>query len=508
MTKDQFDKLDKCYFDFDINSNCEEETIDARKLICPQRFDLYANLLYIDHKMKGVKDEYALSVYKERTRTITGFKMSEAQNARKNSFEDFLAVFDALIDDTRNGKYDAERTLIPVDKNYVLMDGAHRISCAAYFGKEVKVLRFVDYEIPHMSSDFLRKNIIPEATLDAMALESCRWHDNLFMLIFWPKSFLQPEVLDSAFRYVCEKSVVVYQKECNMSYSAIRNLMIQMYGHMDWVGSIENDFAATYTKADEVWDGNGKCSFILIQAPFCGYVLKMKSEIREMFGVGLASIHTTDNIRETKIVANAIYNPNSMFFLHHAKPTTYKKSYRMMEKYKETLIDNHCDLEKYIVDTSMVLSILGLREASDLDYYTIEGIHQDFFKIPNIEEHDDSQKDYYPINIVDLIESPCNYFVFNELKFVNLDRLLDFKNRRYEANHDIKDKHDMMLIRHLKDKSKMGWQMKYNDFIIVCRRRIRMIHRSYRQMRKDILVSLHLYEPLRLLKRRLRKQSE
>lgn len=505
MTQEQFQKLDKCYFDFDINSNCEEETVDARKLICPQRFDLYANLLYIDHKVKGVKDEYALSVYKERTRTITGFKMSEAQNSRKNSFEDFLAVFDELIDDIRNGKYDTERTLIPVDKNYVLMDGAHRVSCAAYFGKEIKILRFVDYESPHMSSDFLRKNIIPEKTLDAMALESCRWHDNLFMLIFWPKSFLQPETLDRAYRYVCEKSVVVYQKEYNMSYSAIRNLMIQMYGHMDWVGSIENDFAATYTKADEVWDGNGKCSFILIQAPSCDFVLKMKSEIREMFGIGLASIHTTDNIRETKIVANAIYNPNSMFFLHHAKPTKFKKSYRMTEEYKKILIDNHCDLDKYIIDTSMVLSIFGLREASDLYYYTIDKKRHDFFKVPNIEEHDDSQKDYYDISIVDLIESPFNYFVFNELKFVNLDRLLDFKNRRYEANHDIKDKHDMMLIRHLRDKSKMGWQMKYNDFLIVCRRRIRMIHRSYRQMRKDILVSFHLYEPLRSLKKQIKK---
>lgn len=272
-----------------------------------------------------------------------------------------------------------------------------------------------------------------------------------------------------------------------------------------WVGSIENDFAATYTKADEVWEGNGKCSFILIQAPSCDYVLKMKSEIREMFGIGLASIHTTDNMRETRIVANAIYNPNSMFFLHHAKPTTYKKSYRMMEEYKKTLIDNHCDLDKYIIDTSMVLSVFGLREASDLDYYTIDEKGQDCFKNSNIEEHDESQKGYYAINIIDLIESPCNYFVFNELKFVTIDRLQDFKIRRYEANHDIKDKHDMMLIRHLRDKSKMGWQMKYNDFIIVCRRRIRMINRSYRQMRKDILVSLHLYEPLRSLKRRLRK---
>ena len=502
MTKDQYDKLDKCYFNFDINSNCEEETIDARKLICPQRFDLYANLLYIDHKVKGVRDNYALSVYKERTRTITGFKMAEAQNARKNSFEDFLAVFDALIDDTRNGKYDAERTLIPVDKNYVLMDGAHRVSCAAYFGKVVKILRFVDYESPHMSSDFLRKSIIPETALDAMALETCRWHDNLFMLIFWPKSFLQPEVLDSAIRNVYEKSVVVYRKECKMSYLAIRNLMIQMYGHMDWVGSIENDFAATYTKADEVWDGNGKCSFILIQTPSCDYVLKMKSEIREMFGIGLASIHTTDNMRETRIVANAIYNPNSMFFLHHAKPTTYKKSYRMMEEYKKTLIDNHCDLDKYIIDTGLVLSIFGLRETSDLDYCTIEESLKLLFPEKSyIEEHGCS-KIFTDREIIDVISSPTCYFCYNELKFVSLERLLDFKIKRCNGDQDTKD---IWLIKSLLDKDSNKWQAKYGNLIIICRRRIRIINRSYRQMRKNILVSLHLYEPLRSLKRRLRK---
>lgn len=206
MLKEQFEKLDHCYYDFKIDSHCEEKYIDARDLIKPERFDLYAILLYIDHKVRGVNSQYAKSVYKERTRTITGFHLSEPGNPNKNNFDDFLKVLDNLIEDCKNGNYDVERTLIPVDKNYVLLDGAHRTSVAAYFRKKVKVLRFVDVDYTHVTSDFLRESIIPENTLDAMALEAVNWHDDLYMLFLWPKAFLQPKVLKEAISRIEEKN--------------------------------------------------------------------------------------------------------------------------------------------------------------------------------------------------------------------------------------------------------------------------------------------------------------
>ena len=191
-----------------------------------------------------------------------------------------------------------------------------------------------------------------------------------------------------------------------------------------------------------------------------------------------------------------------MFFLHHAKPTTFKKSYRMMEEYKKTLIDNHCDLDKYIIDTVLVLSIFGLRETSDLDYCTIEeSIKPLFVDKAYIEEHGCSNY-FSDREVIDAISSPSNYFCFNELKFVSLRKLLDFKIKRCNGEQDAKD---VWLIKSLLDKDSNKWQVKYDNLIINCRWRIRMIHRSYRQMRKDILVSFHLYEPLRSLKKRIKK---
>ena len=504
MTQDQFGRLDKCYFDFDINSNCVEETIDARRLVCPQRFDLYSILLYIDHKVKGVRDNsYALSVYKDRTLTITGFKMSEPGNDNKSSFNDYIKTLDKLIEDTRLDRFDISRTLIPVDRNYVLIDGAHRTSCAAYFGKQVKVLRFLDIDHTRMSSEWFKNAYIPEYALDAMALEACNWHTDLFMLFLWPKAFLQPDVLCKAYDMIRKRFVVVYKKEQQMSYTAIRNLMIQIYGHMDWVGNIDNDFASTFVKADEVWADNGMCSFIMIKAPSCKFVSDIKNKIRDMFGIGLASIHSTDTMEETRIAADAIFNPNSMTFLHKAKPTRYKESYRLMESYKSLIEKNHFDKRDFIIDSSMMMAIYGIRSAADLDYYSLNTKAGGIIKSPVIEEHDESQKLLYFDAIVDLIISPSNYFSFNDLKFVTPEKLLEFKKTRYATLHNPKDNNDIILLSQLIHSDHNKVAVMISKFSIMIQRKKRIIRRSYHDYRRAFLIYVHLYEPLKKLKKRM-----
>lgn len=502
MTQEQFEKLDSCYYKYDINSQCVEEIVDARKLICPQRFDLYALLLYIDHKVKGVKkDTYAFNVYKERTRTITAFKMSETGNDSKNSFQDFITVFDKLIDDTQKGNFDENRTLIPVDKNYVLMDGAHRTACAAYFGKKVQVLRFVEMESLHMSWEHLQKGIIPESVLDAMALESCNWHNNLHMLFMWPKAFLQKETLQKAYKYIEDKSYVVYKKEVKMRYSAIRNLMIQLYGHMEWVGDIDNDFAGTFAKADEVWDANGMCGFVLIQAPSCEYVLDMKQEIRNMFGIGLASMHSTDNMREARIATNAIFNPNSLQFLQCGVPTKYKDVYRSLDSFKKQLDEQSFDRNNLLMSPELSLAIYGISETNDNSYIsnTTDDIKSSFKGLCDSRQ-DSLFLELFGENLSDIIISPSNYFWFNELKFISLDNVLKYKNRCFEINHNENNRADIISIQETIKKS--AKDSRYDNVKIVFRRNRRKLQYSYYEFRRKILTSLHVYELVSFIKRK------
>lgn len=507
MTEEQFKKLDKCHFKYNLDDNCEEFEIDARSLLGSLRFDLYAILYYIRQKDEGVTNlSFARKIYKERTRCITGFKFKEDGNDQKNNYEDFIIVLDALIDDFRNDRFDASKTLIPIDKNNVLIDGAHRVACAAYFNKKVKVIKFLDREVYSKGYDTLHYNLLPVECLDVMAIEACRWHDNLYMLFLWPKSFLDINLQKKALDIIRKRIIVFYEKECSMTHQAIRNLMLQIYRHMDWIGTIENNFSSIYNKADEVWDDNGKCRFMLIQAPSCEFVLDLKKDIRNIFDMGLSSIHSTDTMDETRLAVNALFNSNSFHFLRYAKPTEFKTSYKLLEKFGKIVDESGQNRGDYIVDTSMVLAIYGVREADDLDYYSLSGLAKlNLDTKCGIEEHDESQSLYYKLPVNDLILSEENHFNYNGMKFVSLKNLLAFKEKRYSERHDEKDKNDITLIKSVLEQTDNKWDIFLVKMSIGFRRRKRRFLTSYHDMRNKILKWIGLYEFLKRTRDKYRR---
>lgn len=508
MTQQQFDKLCKCHLGFSLDDNCVEEVIDAKELLTVNRFDIYAILIYIDHKVKGVSDlDFATSVYKERTRSLTSFKFSEDGNNKKNTFEDYVETLNLLIESFQYNTFDFDKYFIPVDKDYTLIDGAHRVACSIYFNKKIKILRFIDLSIVKTNYLTLISNLLPQRYLDVMAFEATKWHDNLFMLFIWPKAYKDVSKLDKAFCIINNETEVMYHKDLNVTYNAIRNLMIQIYGHMNWIGNVDNDFGSTYEKADEVWDEIGKCRIILVKAKSCEFILSLKAKVRKLFGIGLASMHSTDNLYETKLAAEALLNENSFHFISRAKPTTYIKSYKIFEEYKTNLINAKQALDEYIIDSSMVLALYGVREANDLDYYTITSdAPRQLIETSEIELHDISQSIFYSVNIHDLIYVPKHHFYFNGVKLVCLFDLLQFKRARYNRLHDGKDKNDIKLIELLLKDGADKWKMRYYMFIVKLKRIDRKVSLAVKRTRNAILIRLGLYDRLKQLFLRIKEK--
>lgn len=488
MGNNIIEHLDKCHLKFNPEWKHEDLLVDARDLLTHNRFDLYAILLYIDHKIKGVSDmQYAQSVYYQRTNVITGFSCSEKGNELKNSFEDFLATIDTLIDDFQNGRYDAQRSPIPVDCNNVIVDGAHRVCCAAYFKQKVRIVKFTDKDFhQHVTSDFLINNTLPIDIADAMALEACNWHNDLYMLFLWPKAFKNSTHLQKANELIEGKVPVIYKKKLQMNYNAIRNLMIQIYAHMDWVGTVDNDFYNTHVKADEVWDSNGQVEFLLVRGKNTQEILNIKGEVRDIYGIGLSSIHSTDNIAETRIAANLIYNKNSIHHLHFGHPTQYVKSHHLIEFFKYKIDENALNIRDFVIDSSMVLAVYGIREANDLDYYNLnDDVKLDYM---NIEEHDEHLT-YHNVSKVDLIINPANYFVYYGVKFISLNRLASFKKNRGEK----KDINDLRLINtYVSSENKLKMQfLRMKDTF---RRKKIIYKKNLRMFARQSLISLHIFD--------------
>lgn len=460
-------RLAPCFQTFPEEADYVIKKVPARSLLSWRRFDFYAKLLYIDYYNKNLDMSWAKELYTAQVRAITGNTDAEKGNKDKNSVSRFITIFEDLIEDIRDNGFDDKRTLIPVDANGYVIDGAHRVACAAYFNQDVTILQFLDWSVSYSTdSRFLKNFDLAEKYLDSITLESCRWKENLFMICLWSPTWRYPKERKQAIDLISSKTNVVYTKIIRLNAKALRNFCLQIYGHMEWIGNIDNHFSGVDAKVKEIFDGYyDKVEFILVEADDYATVLKLKTDVRKIFNIGLSSIHTTDNIRETRQIADLIYNPNSIFHIRYGCPDKFVHSYNLMLLFKQLLKDNNYDLQKYAIDSSMVMAVNGLRDATDLDFISIDTEQNNTYiseESNNSLECHNTSIEFHSQSIEDLIYNPNNYFVFNELKF-----LTPFEVKKYkDARGDKRNLADARLIQSYLSKRKWGMLYDFSPAVI------------------------------------------
>ncbi|MVD29517.1 hypothetical protein D6U23_20130, partial [Vibrio cholerae] len=85
-------------------------------------------------------------------------------------------------------------------------------------------------------------------------------------------------------------------------------------------------------------------------------------------------------------MARMIFNDNSIHFLNYAYPNKYKSTHEKLAEFKKHIDVNCIGSDDIILDSGMVLSIYGLREASDIDYLSIKSLSE--YKNEGLECHD------------------------------------------------------------------------------------------------------------------------
>jgi hypothetical protein len=483
-----FNKVDKTHMDLGKSHEYKIFEIEARKLLCIERFDIFAFLIYISTREKGMNMETATLIYRSiEMAESDGNFIEPGKEEEKNTFTNYVQHFEALIDSIKENGVDPNITLIPIDKDNILIDGLHRLSIAAYYNQIVTVIKFFDVTMTHITPEYLmgKNQFIDSDVIELMLLEYVKWNTNLYMYIFWPKfSLLADSKKKTSYNILNNNTKIIYSKKVKISYQAVRNLMLQLYMHMDWIGSIEDHFVSTYIKADEVWDKNGNVDFVLVASESLDQIAELKESIRDVCGIKLASVHSTDNYRETYLAANLIYNTNSFHHIRYSFPDKFKTSFNLISYYKTLLSDNNVSFDNYIIDSSMVLAMYGIREANDLDYLS----NSDFIICTgDIESHIACLK-YHNITLNDLLYNPCNYFIFNELKLLNLDRLLIFKKNRYR---ELKDKKDYWDIKYIIPFQRKGWRFEFEYCLIQVKYTlVRSYSNLYKAFKKILLFSL------------------
>ena len=441
IKKEDLKKFIEPHFYDDLRKNeYTIKSIKANILLTHTRLDIAFKLLYLEMLKYDVK--FAKKIYTEHIRAFSLGKFTEPGNDEKNSIDTFIEDFKKTFEDIKENGFDASKTLIPLSKNNSIANGAHRVASAIFLNKDVDCVE-IDIDNHIYDYNFFYNRNISVDILDTVVTKFIEYASNVHIAFLWPTAVGNDEKIEESIPNI------VYKKEIQLNPNGAHNLLSQIYYGEEWLGNVEDDFKGSKGKLVECFKTFDPIRVIAFQADSLDEVLKIKDNIRDVFNVGKHSIHITDTKEEALRTARIVFNDNSIHFLNYAKPNKYTSTHKKIEKFKKFIKMNELNSNDILLDSSIILSAYGLREAKDTDYFCNDNSKIKVESL-DINMHDEELK-YYNENKNEMIYNQKFYFYFNDIKFISFSKLYEMKINRAEE----KDKNDCKMMEALIEENKL-----------------------------------------------------
>jgi len=432
ISKEKLEQLIEPHFYKDLQKESYEiKTIKAKSLLTNTRLDIAFKLLYLEMLDKDVI--FAQNIYKEHIRAFSLGKFIEPGNKEKNSIDRFTDDFKKTFEDIKTNGFDSTKTLIPLSVNESIANGAHRIASAIYLNKNIDCVK-IETSNHIYDYNFFYNRKISSDILDTVVTKFVEYALNVHIAFLWPiqkdKNIAIETIIPN----------IVYIKKIQLNPNGAHNLLSQIYYGEEWLGNIENNFSGVNGKLVECFKTFDSFEVIAFQSESLEKVLKIKDKIREVFNVGKHSVHITDTKEEAIRTARVVFNENSLHFLNYAKPNKYISTHKKIDTFKEFIRKNNIDLNDVALDGGIILSAYGLRESSDIDYFTVDNSKLEY-NDEELEYHDE-ELEYHDEEKLEMIFNPKYYFYFNGIKFISFSQLYKMKTDRDEE----KDKNDCKMM--------------------------------------------------------------
>ena len=478
VSKNKLKNLIEPHFFKDLkDENYQILDIKSKNLLTPNRFDLAFKLLYLEMLDKDVK--FAKEIYKEHIKAFSLGKFIEPGNEEKNSIEKFENEFINVFYDIKSNGFDNSKTFIPLSKNSTILNGAHRVASCIYLDKNVSCVK-LDIEDAIYDYEFFYKRGMDRKYLDIGAIKFVEYLQNPYIAFIWPSAKGKDEEIEKIIPNI------IYKKSFKLNQNGAHNLMTEIYNNEAWLGNFENHFRGADNKVVECFkDFDSDVRVYIFTANNLDEVLKIKEDIRKVFGIGKHSIHITDTKEEAMRVANIVFNDNSIHFLNYAKPTKFISNKNRLNQIKQFIEKNNLNSKDIVFDSSIVLSMYGLREAKDIDFLSNAKID---YNIKNINNHDEELK-FYQNSKDEIIYNPKHYFYFNGIKFISFDNLYKMKQNRSE----IKDKNDCKMMEAMIENNL------FKEIISKIKQKVFYTKAKFRQNLIEFLKKVGLFEIVRNL---------
>lgn len=409
----------------------ENEVVSARELITPNRFDVCAKHAYARLRELSPGLEWGTKVYDNHV-----LALNQVIGNGKYRSSNFLTAFGDILDSIKVHGFDPSQSVIPINDNGDLCDGAHRTAACLLYNVMPTIER---YKAPQHGClytwEFFKRHGLEENVLDYMALEYCRLRDDCFLAIIWPSAVGHVKSIE---RRLADECTIVYRKEVPVTGShAPKNIISQVYPKTSWLGRAKDRYRGRNIKERERFIGARYLYVYLLQSESSENVIRAKEKARAEIGLGKHSLHTTNDYLDTVMMTRIFFNTNSINFVNHATLIDSPIFHERLIEYAAAVGAR----EDFAIHGSAVMEAFGIRNADDLDYISRSGQLLSCGD-PKISLGNEKVK-HGEFTMDDLLFDPRRHFYFYGVKFVNLE-----VTERMKATRKMKkDKRDIELIR-------------------------------------------------------------
>jgi FkbM family methyltransferase len=384
-----------------------------------------------------VGSDFAKRAYLAHIGVFNGFE--EGDRTGKSGPGAFVAAFDVVIDQIAAIGFKGELSSVPIDRQGVMIDGAHRVAACLATGEPVACLelptdaKVYDYRFFRDRNAFVPGGLERRYS-DAAALAYARLKTNTHIVSLFPTAVGRDDDVRAVIKRFAR---IVYSKDCVIKHEAAPLLMRQVYELEPWLGDWSNDFKGAQNKGARCFAADGPLRALLIETDNPEALRACKTEIRALYPSGQDAVHINDTHAETVTLAKIYFNDNSLAFLNSARPQAYGPFNEQFALYRKVLADGGYDTERFCIEGSATLAAYGIRSSRDLDYVSLDNQAPDF-GTKLIGNHASELK-HHVLGRDEIIFDPANHFYFFGLKIATLDVLRGMKSKRAERPKDFDD---------------------------------------------------------------------
>lgn len=404
----------------DENSLIEIIKTDPKDLLHYKRIDLIPKIHFVEDFLLSSWRSRTIDDYRE---IILGFSLGrfkEPGKSDKNSFELYLTEFKKIITELKNNGFDCKKSVIPVGKDGVILDGSHRLAAAIVLGVDVSVAYFPEIEVDYGANFFINRGLNRE-DVESFLLDYLKIKDDHQTFLLWPR--LSDRERKKALSVIEEHSDgIIYENTFKFKEEGLNNLVVLTYESHSWVGSPEDKFSGAWRKVKNIYRRkNGFVTVVIIKNKDKN-VLDIKNKVRVEVRCANDGCHSTDSSKESTILASYILTSQTRHMLNNGKPFHYPKLIKRILQFRENIDKYGFDREDFIIDSSTVIGLYGLRQPNDLDFLSLEG---EFKKVEDDEiENNHDFEHFYSLPRRDLITDARNSIYLFGIKIMSLPLLI------------------------------------------------------------------------------------